>query len=91
MKEEGVIEVRIFQVVPSFVRLFFHTLRVQIGERQVALSECAKWIHITPAEEGHSPALLEMSLQVAANDSFVMVSIDFNKVKTAQSSLGFRI
>ncbi|CAK9197319.1 unnamed protein product [Sphagnum troendelagicum] len=73
------IDVTIFEMVPWYVRLYFHTLKVVLDGQQVALRDVAKWMRVSPSEDRKSPAVLEMQLQVPYNTSVISLTVEFDK------------
>ncbi|CAK9860930.1 unnamed protein product [Sphagnum jensenii] len=73
------IDVTIFEMVPWYVRLYFHTLRVVLDGQQVALRDVAKWMRVSPSEDRKSPAVLEMQLRVPYNTSIISLTVEFDK------------
>jgi len=74
------IDVTIFEMVPWYVRLYFHTLKVVLDGQQVALRDVAKWMRVLPSEDRKSPAVLEMQLRVPYNTSIISLTVEFDKV-----------
>ncbi len=74
------IDVTIFEMVPWYVRLYFHTLKVVLDGQQVALRDVAKWMRVSPSEDRKSPAVLEMQLRVPYNTSIISLTVEFDKV-----------
>lgn len=73
-KSAGDVEVTMFQIVPWYVRLYMHTLKVKVDGKQVEPR-----LKLSPADDRKSPAVMEIGVTIAGNASVVLISVDFDK------------
>lgn len=73
-----VIDVTTFQIVPWYVRLYMHTLKVVVDGERVSLQNGVR-LKLSPADDRKSPAVLEIGLTVPRNTSTLVVSVEFDK------------
>jgi phosphatidylinositol glycan class T len=74
MKSAGDVEVTMFQIVPWYVRLYMHTLKVTVDGKHVNPR-----LKLSPADDRNSPAVMEIGVTIAGNASVVLISVDFDK------------
>eukprot|EP00250_Pteridium_aquilinum_P030640 c4176_g1_i1 orf=378-2543(+) len=78
--EDGsLINVMLFQVVPWYIRLYFHTLQVLIDEQPKSFWDVVRWMHVVPSEDRRSPGVMEMELMVPSNASVISLITEFDK------------
>lgn len=73
---EGDVDLTAFQIVPWYVRLYMHTLKVVVEGRQVKTGVRLK---LSPADDRKSPAVLEIGVTIPRNASTVFFSVEFDK------------
>jgi hypothetical protein len=76
----GDTNVRFFQLLPWFIRVYFHTLRVEMDGRHVALSDWTRGVNLVPAIDRERQAVMELRLRIPAAVGRVVLSMDFDKV-----------
>ncbi|GLJ51684.1 hypothetical protein SUGI_1098370 [Cryptomeria japonica] len=69
----------VFQVVPWYVRLYFHTLQVFMDGQPKLVWDVVKKIHISPAEDRKSPGMMEIKLEIPCNTSSSVLIVNFDK------------
>uniref|UniRef100_A0A0D3HLT4 GPI transamidase component PIG-T n=1 Tax=Oryza barthii TaxID=65489 RepID=A0A0D3HLT4_9ORYZ len=69
----------VFQVVPWYVKVYYHSLQIFIDGNSKAISEVVEKIHVTPSEDKHLPGTLEMLLRLPCSMESATLSLDFDK------------
>ncbi|CAA3002366.1 GPI transamidase component PIG-T [Olea europaea subsp. europaea] len=73
------LRINIFQVVPWYVKVYYHTLKVFIdGELQSTMENIEK-IHISPSEDKVSPGVMEMILRLPCGVITAALTLEFDK------------
>lgn len=74
------LRVDIFQVVPWYVKVYYHTLKVFVdGQRQSTIDNIEK-IRISPSEDKVSPGLMEVVLGLPCSVKSAALTLEFDKV-----------
>jgi hypothetical protein len=76
----GDTDVRFFQLLPWFIRVYFHTLRLEMDGRHVALSDWTREVSLVPAIDRERQAVMELRLRIPAAVGRVVLSMEFDKV-----------
>ncbi|GAQ90318.1 phosphatidylinositol glycan class T [Klebsormidium nitens] len=76
---EGKTVVRYFQLLPWFIRVYFHTLRLEMDGRHVALSDWTERASLVPAKDRERQAVMELELRIPADVKRVVLSMEFDK------------
>lgn len=71
--------VMLFQVVPWYIHLYFHTLQVLIDDQPKSIWEVVTWMQVVPSEDRRSPGVIEMELMVPSNASVISLITEFDK------------
>ncbi|KAH7314826.1 hypothetical protein KP509_21G022500 [Ceratopteris richardii] len=71
--------VTVFQVVPWYIHLYFHTLQVLIDEQPKSFREVIKWMQVVPSEDRTSPGVMEIELKIPYNASVITLIVEFDK------------
>lgn len=69
----------IFQVVPWYVKVYYHTLKVFIDEEPKSLLDNIEKIHVMPSEDKVSPGVMELRLRLPCDVKSAGLTIDFDK------------
>ncbi|KAL6011281.1 hypothetical protein ACLOJK_001726 [Asimina triloba] len=77
--EDCAVQVIIFQVVPWYIKVYYHTLQIFIDGQPRTVSDVVKKIHVSPSEDKVSPGVMEMVLRIPCNMQSASLSIDFDK------------
>ena len=72
------IDVTTFQIVPWYVRLYMHTLKVVVDGERVPLKKGVR-LKLSPANDRKSPAVLVIGVTIPRNTSMLLVSVEFDK------------
>jgi phosphatidylinositol glycan class T len=73
----------IFQVVPWYVMVYYHSLEIFIDGSRKTVSEVVDKIHVTPSEDKLLPGTLEMLLRFPCSMQSDTLTLDFDKVCSA--------
>lgn len=76
----GDTDVRFFQLLPWFIRVYFHTLRLEMDGRHMALSDWTREVSLVPAIDRERQAVMELRLRIPAAVGRVVLSMEFDKV-----------
>lgn len=74
------VQVIVFQVVPWYVKVYYHTLQIFVDGKPQTLSDVIEKIHISPSEDKVSPGTLEMMLRFPCSMQSAALVLDFDKV-----------
>ncbi|CAA3023826.1 GPI transamidase component PIG-T [Olea europaea subsp. europaea] len=75
------LRIDIFQVVPWYVKVYYHTLKVFVdGELQSTMENIEK-MHISSSEDKVSPGVMEMILRLPCGVKTAALTLEFDKVK----------
>ncbi|KAL0049666.1 hypothetical protein WJX82_007177 [Trebouxia sp. C0006] len=69
----------IFQMVPWYFRLLYHTMHFRVDDQDVKLDDVLLAHHLQPAEGPGTIALLELCLRLPAATATGLLTIDFQK------------
>ncbi|XXG78577.1 hypothetical protein AAC387_Pa08g2498 [Persea americana] len=69
----------VFQVVPWYVKVYYHTLRIFIDGQPYAVTDVIEKIHVSPSEDKVSPGMLEVVLTFPCSMQSATLTIDFDK------------
>lgn len=74
------LRVDVFQVVPWYVKVYFHSLQVFIDQQPKAVSDVIEKIHVSPSKDKVSPGMMEMVLKLPCRVKSAALTIEFDKV-----------
>ncbi|CAL5058616.1 unnamed protein product [Urochloa decumbens] len=69
----------IFQIVPWYVKVYYHSLEILIDGKRKTVSEVVEKIHVTSSEDKLSPGTLEMLLKFPCSMQSATLTLDFDK------------
>ncbi|XP_010271693.1 PREDICTED: GPI transamidase component PIG-T [Nelumbo nucifera] len=78
-REGCTVRVDVFQVVPWYVKVYFHTLQVFVDGRHRRVTDALEKIHVSPSEDKVSPGLMEMVLRFPCSMKSATLTIEFDK------------
>lgn len=79
-EEECSLRVGIFQMVPWYVKVYYHTLQVYVdGEPQHNMDNIEK-IRVSPSEDKVSPGVMELVLRLPCRVKTAALTLEFDKV-----------
>lgn len=70
----------IFQVVPWYVKVYYHSLHIFVDGKAQIISDVVKMMKISPSEDKLSPGSLELMLRFPCNVQSATLTLDFDKV-----------
>ncbi|XP_021273638.1 GPI transamidase component PIG-T isoform X1 [Herrania umbratica] len=73
------LQVDVFQVVPWYVKVYFHSLQVFIDQQPKAVSDVIEKIHVSPSKDKVSPGMMEMVLRLPCRVKSAALTIEFDK------------
>ncbi|XP_072950603.1 uncharacterized protein [Typha angustifolia] len=73
------VQVVVFQIVPWYVKVYYHTLRIFIDGKPQTVSDLVKKIRVTPSEDKLQPGTLEMMLRFPCRMDSATLTLDFDK------------
>lgn len=81
VNEEGrcLLRVDVFQVVPWYVKVYYHTLKVFLDERLHSLADVVERTNVSPSEDKVSPGLMEIALRLPCDVHSVILTLEFDK------------
>ncbi|TYI55653.1 hypothetical protein E1A91_D11G155600v1 [Gossypium mustelinum] len=79
--KDGSCELRVdvFQVVPWYVKVYFHSLRVFVDQQPRAVSDIIEKIHVSPSKDKMSPGVMEVVLKLPCRVNTAALTIEFDK------------
>lgn len=69
----------IFQVVPWYVKVYYHTLHIYIDGKAQIISDVVSKMQISPSEDKLSPGSMELMLRFPCSIHSATLTIDFDK------------
>ncbi|XP_078434718.1 GPI transamidase component Gpi16 subunit family protein isoform X2 [Wolffia australiana] len=69
----------IFQIVPWYVRVYYHTLKIVVNGKTQILSDLLAKIQVSPSEDKTAPGVLEIMLTVPCTDQSIVLFMEFDK------------
>ncbi|MBA0847902.1 hypothetical protein Goshw_025393, partial [Gossypium schwendimanii] len=73
------LRVDVFQVVPWYVKVYFHSLQVFVDQQPKAVSDIIEKIHVSPSKDKVSPGVMELVLTLPCSVSSAVLTIEFDK------------
>ncbi|XP_048336454.1 uncharacterized protein LOC125418191 isoform X2 [Ziziphus jujuba] len=79
IEENCKLQVNVFQVVPWYIKVYYHTLQVFVDERLEAVSDIVEKIRVSPSEDKVSPGVMEMILKFPCGMKSAAITLEFDK------------
>nr|XP_010929799.1 GPI transamidase component PIG-T isoform X1 [Elaeis guineensis] len=73
------VEVVVFQVVPWYVKVYYHTLQIFIDGKPQTVSDVIEKLQVTPSEDKLLPGTLELMLRFPCSMHSGTLTLDFDK------------
>ena len=70
----------IFQVVPWYIKVYYHTLRVFVDGQPQAITEVVEKMHVSPSEDKVLPGVMELVLKFPCAVKSAALTLKFDKV-----------
>ena len=74
------LQVDVFQVVPWYVKVYYHTLQVFVDEQPQSVPDVIKKMRVSPSEDKVSPGVMEVVLKLPCGVKSAALTIEFDKV-----------
>ncbi|XP_077227630.1 GPI transamidase component Gpi16 subunit family protein [Tasmannia lanceolata] len=68
-----------FQVVPWYVKVYYHTLQIFIDGQPRQVSDVIEKIHVSPSEDKVSPGVMEMVFELPCSTQTATLTVEFDK------------
>lgn len=73
------VQVIVFQVVPWYVKVYYHTLQIFVDGKPQIVSNVIENLQVSPSEDKVSPGILEMKLIFPCSMKSATLALDFDK------------
>ncbi|XP_052170297.1 GPI transamidase component GPI16 isoform X2 [Diospyros lotus] len=73
------LQVNVFQIVPWYVKVYYHTLRVYFDEKPQSVADVIEKMRVSPSEDKVSPGVMEMVLKLPCGTKSAALTLDFDK------------
>lgn len=73
------VQVVVFQVVPWYVKVYYHTLQIFIDGKPQTVSDVIEKLQVTPSEDKLLPGTLELMLRFPCSMHSATLTLDFDK------------
>lgn len=83
------LRVDIFQVVPWYVRVYYHTIQLFVDGEPHSLADTVEKMRVSPSEAKVSPGVLEMILRLPCGMKSASLTLEFDKVYISTNSVSF--
>ena len=74
------LQVDIFQVVPWYIKFYYHTLRVFVDGQPQAIANVVEKMHVSPSEDKVLPGVMELVLKFPCAVKSAALTLKFDKV-----------
>ncbi|KAL0561668.1 hypothetical protein IC582_002108 [Cucumis melo] len=71
--------VRVFQVVPWYIKVYYHTLQVFIDDQRHIITNVVEKMQVSPSKDKVSPGVMEMLLKFPCGLKSAALTIEFDK------------
>uniref|UniRef100_A0A7N0ZYF5 GPI transamidase component PIG-T n=1 Tax=Kalanchoe fedtschenkoi TaxID=63787 RepID=A0A7N0ZYF5_KALFE len=73
------LKVHVFQLVPWYVKVYYHTLQVFVDGDRRSVADVIEKITVSPSEDKVSPGMMELALQLPCRAKSTILTIEFDK------------
>nr|GEW23005.1 GPI transamidase component PIG-T [Tanacetum cinerariifolium] len=73
------LRVDIFQVVPWYIKVYYHTAKIYVDEMLQSVGETVEKLHVSPSEDKVSPGVMEMILRLPCDMKSASLTLEFDK------------
>ncbi|KAH7576369.1 hypothetical protein ACOSQ2_003552 [Xanthoceras sorbifolium] len=73
------LRVNVFQVVPWYIKVYYHTLQVFVNQQSRAVADVMEKIHVSPSKDKISPGVMEMILKLPCGLESAALNLEFDK------------
>ncbi|XP_050252768.1 uncharacterized protein LOC126699156 isoform X2 [Quercus robur] len=78
-EESCKLQADIFQVVPWYIKVYYHTLRVFVDGQPEAITNVVEKMHVSPSEDKVSPGVMELVLKFPCAVKSAALTLEFDK------------
>ncbi|KAK7845629.1 gpi transamidase component pig-t [Quercus suber] len=89
-EESCKLQADIFQVVPWYIKVYYHTLRVFVDGQPEAITNVVEKMHVSPSEDKVSPGVMELVLKFPCAVKSAALTLEFDKAYILQHLLSLR-
>lgn len=80
LEERCTLQVNVFQIVPWYIKVYYHTLQLLVDERPQVVTDFVERMHVSPSEDKVSPGVMELVLRFPCEMKSAVLNIEFDKV-----------
>ncbi|XVE72741.1 hypothetical protein DITRI_Ditri11bG0063000 [Diplodiscus trichospermus] len=73
------LRVNVFQVVPWYIKVYFHSLQVFVDQQPKTVADIIEKIHVSPSKDKVSPGVMEVVLKLPCRVNSAALTIEFDK------------
>ncbi|PWA60790.1 GPI transamidase component PIG-T [Artemisia annua] len=73
------LRVDIFQVVPWYIKVYYHTAKIYVDGMLQSVGETVEKLHVSPSEDKVSPGVMEMILRLPCDMKSAFITLEFDK------------
>lgn len=73
------LQVDIFQVVPWYIKVYYHTLRIFVDGQPQVVTNVVEKMHVSPSEDKVSPGVMELVLKFPCAVKSAALTLEFDK------------
>ncbi|KAK3222864.1 hypothetical protein Dsin_009889 [Dipteronia sinensis] len=73
------LRVNVFQVVPWYIKVYYHTLQVFVNQQSRAVADIMEKIHVSPSKDKKSPGVMELILKLPCGLESAALNLEFDK------------
>ncbi|GJZ20637.1 GPI transamidase component PIG-T [Tanacetum coccineum] len=73
------LRVDIFQVVPWYIKVYYHTAKIYVDGMLQSVGETVEKLHVSPSEDKVSPGVMEMILRLPCDMKSASLTLEFDK------------
>ncbi|KAF3949578.1 hypothetical protein CMV_024568 [Castanea mollissima] len=73
------LQANIFQVVPWYIKVYYHTLRVFVDGQPQAIANVVEKMHVSPSEDKVLPGVMELVLKFPCAMKSAALTLEFDK------------
>ncbi|XP_061362720.1 uncharacterized protein LOC133306420 isoform X2 [Gastrolobium bilobum] len=73
------LEVNVLQIVPWYIKVYYHTLQLLVDERPRVVTDFVERMRVSPSEDKISPGMMELVLKFPCEIKSAVLNIEFDK------------
>ncbi|KAK2990056.1 hypothetical protein RJ640_025419 [Escallonia rubra] len=73
------LRVDVFQVVPWYVKVYYHTLKLFVDEKPQSQADIIEKMRVSPSEDKVSPGVMELILRLPCGVKSAAITLEFDK------------